>query len=111
MSIMKIIAATLLLFATTLLASAAGHFSIYATNELSLKRPLDEKSGLRLLSVGTNGLVTIKRSDGTALTARLGKSATFRNQHGHTTDIQLLSVSEARDRVVIRTEMRVYPAK
>ncbi len=108
---MKIIAATLLFFVTVLAATAASHFSIFTTNELSLKRPLDEKSGLRLVSVGTNGLVTIKRSDGSALTARLDKSKTFRNQYGHTTDIELLSVSEARDRVVIRTEMRVYPAK
>ena len=108
---MKIVATISLLFLTTLLASAASHFSIFTTNELSLKRPLDKESGLRLVSVGADGLVTIKRSDGTALTARLDKSKTFRNQYGHTTDIQLLSVSEARDRVVIRTEMRVYPAK
>ena len=108
---MKIIAPILLLFVTALLASAASHFSIYSTNELSFKRPLDKESGLRLVSVGADGLVTIKRSDGMALTARLDKSKTFRNQYGHITDIQLLSVSEAKDRVVIRTEMRVYPAK
>ena len=108
---MKTSAPTLLLLVTTLLATAANHFSIFTTNELSLKRPLNKESGLRLVSVGADGLVTIKRSDGTALTARLDKSKTFRNQYGHTTDVQLLSVSGGRDRVVIRTEMRVYPAK
>ena len=107
---MKTIAITLFLFAAVLCATAASHFSIYTTNELSLKLPLDKKSELRLVSIGADGLVTIKRRDGTALTARLDKS-TFRNQHGHTTDIQLLSVSETKDRVAIRTEMRVYPAK
>jgi hypothetical protein len=105
---MKIITTILLLFVGTHLASAVSHFSIFTTNALSLKHPVDEESGLRLVSIGTNDLVTIKRSDGTLFTARLPESRTFRNQYGHTTDIELLSVSKARDSVVIRSEMRVY---
>jgi len=101
--------AFLLLFVSVELASAVGHYSVYTTNELSLKRPLDEKSGLRLVSIGSDGLVTIKQSDGTVLTTHPDKSKKFCNRYGHTTDIHLLSVSEAKDRVVIRLEMRVYP--
>ena len=107
--VIKIIAAFLLLFVSVELASAVGHYSVYTTNELSLKHPLDEKSGLRLVSIGSDGLVTIKQSDGTVLTAHPDKSKQFCNRYGHTTDIHLLSVSEAKDRVVIRLEMRVYP--
>jgi hypothetical protein len=106
---MKIIAIIFLLCVSTLSATAVGHFSIYTTNNLSLKHPIDKTSGVRLVSIGADGLVTIQQRDGTVLTARLEKFKTFRNQYGHTTDVQLLSVSEARDRVVIRTEMRVYP--
>jgi len=108
--VMKTITAFLLLLASAHLACAVSHFSIFTTNDLSFKRPLDEKSGVRLVSIATNGLVTIKRSDGTVLSARLGDSKTFRNSYGHTTDIELLSVSKTRDSVVIRFEMRVYVA-
>ena len=115
---MQGIVIVLLIFGTTSIASAAsdsrdrqlmpmvGHSSVFTTNTLSLKQPLDQVTGLRLISIGADGLVSIKRTDGSVLTARTGKP--FRNQYGHATDIELLSISEPKDKIVIRSEMRVY---
>jgi hypothetical protein len=115
---MQSIVIILLIFLTASIASAAsdardrqltpmaGHSSVFTTNTLSFKQAVDQVTGLRLISIGTDGLVSIKRADGSVLTARAGKP--FRNQYGHATDIELLSVNEAMDKIVIRSEMRVY---
>jgi hypothetical protein len=87
---------------------AISHSSIFTTVNLSLQQPVHEPSGTRLISISTDGLVTIRIGSDSTFTARVGYEFRGARDRAPAIPWTLVSVNPKKDAVVIRYEDRVY---